>query len=503
MAPDDRSLERVNHWLLHELPALAPAWLMRQRWFGGKARSIARVEVDDILWLAAEPTSSAFVVLDVQYADEQHVARDRERYAIMVGIRDDPQACSTIGQLPWQPGLQVVEAAVDGPAIGALLRGWLGDSPIRGLRGGELVFGDATTRVRRLFGLEGPQTISALGLEQSNTSVRVGSTHVLKLFRRLEAGENPELEIGRFLTQTTFRAAPPLEGSIVYRDANGGACAVGALEGWIDNEGDGWSHVVARMEKGARAAGECDALAETLFGLGTTTADFHLALASDGRDESFAPELVTLSDRHLWREQVLAQAEKTFGLVTRHLAEWPDHVAALGRLLLGARPAVARHLRALDPAPDGETFHKVRIHGDFHLGQTLKTRDGFAVIDFEGQPAMPLAERRRKQCALRDVAGMMRSLEYAASLVRRRLPDVTHGVPVDRLREAFAEGYGSRALSQGATFLPATPAHTEALVALFELEKALYEVEYEMNNRPAWVPIPLSTLGRLLGGATS
>lgn len=493
---------RVNTWITQDFPALAAEWLPWQRWFGGKARTIDVVEVEDVIWLPLDTSPCALVVLIVHYAQADHPS-SRERYAMVMAITDDPNGCPTIARLTWQPGLRVVEATTEAPVLLALLRGLAIGAPLRGDRGGSIVYADATSSATQLLtaGTEGLPSVVPVGLEQSNTSVRVGSTHVFKLFRRLENGENPQLEIGRFLLRTAFRSAPALEGSLVYRGPGGDACALGALEGWVDNRGDGWSYVLARLEQSGHEPTAARELTENLRALGTTTADFHVALASDAHHDAFAPEPVTLLDVHAWLHQVLAQAERTFGLIDQHLTRWPESVAVFGRSLAGARQSAGRALGDIERTPL-EVFQKIRIHGDFHLGQTLKTPAGFSIIDFEGEPAKPLAERRQKHCALRDVAGMVRSLEYAAATVRARVPGATeHAFSVSTLREAFVDAYRSRARTLRVTFLPPTRDGVDRWLWFFELEKALYEVEYEVNNRPEWVPIPLQAVGRLLAAA--
>jgi trehalose synthase-fused probable maltokinase len=173
--------------------------------------------------------------------------------------------------------------------------------------------------------------------------------------------------------------------------------------------------------------------------------------------------------------------------------------ARLAAAVIAAGPGVVRRLPGALASPG---FDKIRIHGDFHLGQTLKTPAGFVIIDFEGEPSKPLVARRQKQCALRDVAGLLRSLDYAAAAARGVAgDDAPEIVPLDALREAFLTGYYAHASGRGVRFLPADAAARDDWTRLFELEKAFYEVEYELNNRPTWVHIPLGALARLLGAA--
>ena len=425
-----------------------------------------------------------------------------ERYALVVGIYDAARGCSTIGTIEWQPGLLAVEAGADGPAVLAVLHGFLTGEPLRGARGGLLTYADATDLAKLVVAPSGggPPAVKPVGLEQSNTSIRLGSSHVFKLFRRLDEGENPQLEIGRFLAGTNFRSAPKLEGSLTYRAPDGRTATLGLLEDWIANGGDGWSHVVAQLERAARDESGIDELAQDMLLLGTTTADCHAALASDPSSEAFAPEPVTPADVRIWRAGLLAQADRAMALIEQHHTRWSDEAAELGRSLLRGRVDVPQPVPGEDLGL-GQAFLKIRVHGDYHLGQTLKTAKGFALIDFEGEPARPLEDRRQKQCALKDVAGMMRSFEYATQTVVERMGSAP-GAPLSAsgLRAAFVEGYLGRARTCGATFLPSAPDAVASWIRFFELEKALYEVEYEVNNRPAWVHIPLRGITRIQEG---
>lgn len=502
-AEQAKHAERITAWLFMELPVVVPAWLPLQRWFGGKSRAIDRVKVEDVLWLSFEPLCCALVIIEVHYAEAgTPESRSRERYAMVVRISSDARGCSTIGRIEWQPGLQAVEAGADGPAVLAILQGFVSGEPVRGARGGLLTYGDATPAAKQAVTPGGgePSAVVQVGLEQSNTSSRLGSSHLFKLFRRLDEGENPQLEIGRFLAHTNFRSAPQLAGSLTYCAPNGHAATLGLLENWIANSGDGWRYVVAQLQRAAREGSGLEELGRDMFLLGTATADFHTALASDRSSEAFAPEPVTSADVHAWRSGLLAQADRAMALVERHHTRWSDEAEELGRSLLRGRVGLPKRLSGQDLGL-GQAFQKIRVHGDYHLGQTLKTTEGFALIDFEGEPAKSLEDRRQKHCALKDVAGMMRSFEYATRTAIERTGSAPGATPpVSVLREAFIEGYLARARTDGAVFLPSAPDSVASWIGFFELEKAFYEVEYEVNNRPAWVHIPLRGVMQILQG---
>lgn len=477
-------IAHVTDWIETQLPQLCPAWLPSQRWYGGKARTIERVAVADTVWIGPSPQRCAVVLIDVVYAGERGRA-GVERYAMVIGI-SDTAGPSAIGRLSHPPGRYVVEAACDPAAVLDLLVTMASSEGARGTRSGGTVRGhDVSQQTSRIIAeaADGRTEVRALGLEQSNTSVRVGRAHAFKLIRRIHAGEHPQLEIERFLTAAGFPSAPSLEGSLSYQ--LGSDCyAIAALEGWVDNAGDGWSYVVAALQ---HAATDAAALERDLFTLGATTAEFHATLAAGG-GAAFAPEPATEADFREWRERVTADGERLFTLIDQHHAQWPAAVAAIGRSLADARQQLSARVSGLGRGAG--PVRKIRVHGDFHLGQTLKTERGFTIIDFEGEPVKPLEERRRKHCALKDVAGMLRSLDYAVATARatdaRRMA----------MRRAFLDGYYSEPRIAG--ILPGR-VDSGGLLELFELEKALYEVDYELNNRPNWLEIPLRAVGRLVG----
>jgi maltose alpha-D-glucosyltransferase/alpha-amylase len=485
----------LDPWLETELPRLLPAFLPNQRWFSGKARSIQVVDVEDAVWLVDSPHRCALIVIGVGYADDA-----RERYAMVLAHVAEHAGLPVVGRLErFGSAGFVVEAATDPDAALALLHGFVSAQERRMLRGGTLRYGDADAAAARgLARTAESRTIDPLGTEQSNTSLRLDRTLVFKLFRRIEQGENPDVEVGRYLTtRTTFRAMPMLRGSLTYMSARGESSTLGVLQDWIESEGDGWSHVVSRLRRSG-AGTRLDSLPRDLRAMGAITADLHAALATHTADPAFAPEPVATSDVQTWLASLRTRAARTFDLVERTIDTWGDDARALGESLLAIRP----HAPALaEPPPSARGFQKIRIHGDYHLGQILRTRDGFTVLDFEGEPTRPLAERRLKQCALKDVAGMVRSFDYAVEAAREQDSNAGEDtLSSQALRESFLDAYVAAAFAHGAAFLPSDRRIIDAWVDFFEIGKALYEVEYEINNRPAWVAIPLRGILRILSG---
>jgi trehalose synthase-fused probable maltokinase len=309
-----------------------------------------------------------------------------------------------------------------------------------------------------------------LAVEQSNSAAVLGDRLFLKIYRLLEPGTNPEVEVSAFLTSAGFPHSPALAGAITYLPREGEPCVAGMLQAFLPARGDGWRWFLARLGSGPDGAAEAVGDATQIGGI---TAELHAALASRPDAPGFPTRLATLEELAGWRASAEAQLEGAIEAVSG------DARARLEALA----PAIAERLAAIQ---DAGTARASRIHGDYHLGQLLRTGGGFAVIDFEGEPARPLAERRQPASPLRDVAGMLRSLDYAARTAQRGgavgfEPDAWLG----EAREAFLSGYGG------------LPLGGERPLAAFELEKACYEVRYEANNRPEWIWLPLAALERL------
>jgi trehalose synthase-fused probable maltokinase len=331
-----------------------------------------------------------------------------------------------------------------------------------------------------------------LAVEQSNTAVIYSGRLFLKLFRRLDAGINPDAEISRFLSERQgFAYVPPYAGELSAR-LGGDIYPLGLMLGCVENRGDAWSWALARLAE-FYAGGDTDETMRRIGQLGRHTAEMHCALASGVDEPAFSPEPLTRADFDKLAASVTARLDALIPtLGSRETAG--DTLA--GEVLLQEAPirgSIAR-LRAV-PAGAAKTRH----HGDYHLGQVLDTGSDWMIIDFEGEPTRSLAERREKRSPLRDVAGMLRSFHYAAhaacpegdSDARKRAEGWT-----DAASDAFLESYLES--SKGAVFLPAEPADQISLLRAYVLEKALYEVDYELNNRPAWLPIPLRGLLRAI-----
>lgn len=488
------STQEATSWLLEYVPRAAPSWLHRQRWFGGKAHPVASVDVEDIFWLPEGDPLAALVSILVRPGPAPECSS--QRYVLLLGCCGEP-ATEPLGYFAGRP---IADMAAQQTVLLALLSGLSTAATVPGVRGGRLAFADSSAHSRRLVAADGrgAPTVTPIGADQSNTSARVGSAHVFKLFRRLDVGQHPEIEIGRFLRRAGFRHVPPLEGSITCELAGGGVGAIGALEGWIENTGDGWRDLVTGLDRTVCDVPALDEVAGRVSVLGALTAEFHLAMASDAEDPAFAPELVTVDDHHAWQAAVHGQLGRALAMIKSQAGTWPEPAASLGQGILALQRRLAERVRRLGPPATDSHCAKIRIHGDFHLGQTLRTDGGFAIIDFEGEPSKPLTERRRKHSALKDVAGMLRSFDYAVATVRTGSTETAWAAVVDRLRTTFVDAYRARASAGDASFLPATRHAVDAWIRFFEFDKALYEVEYEASHRPSWVHIPLAAVAQQL-----
>jgi maltose alpha-D-glucosyltransferase/alpha-amylase len=330
----------------------------------------------------------------------------------------------------------------------------------------------------------------------------------LKFYRRLQSGVNPELEVGRYLTEVVrFPNIVPVAGAAEYRDTEGTPVTLALLQAFVMNQGDGWEYTVNYLTRFLEERRTSSAIAEDVHGLylelmktlATRTAELHRALATPTDDRAFSPERIEEEDIAGWRLNLRKEAETTLDLVAERAAQLPSGVVTDAQLLLSRREVLLKRIDAAVPkAPRGV---KIRHHGDYHLGQVLLKRNDFIIVDFEGEPGRPLAERRVKHSPLRDVAGMLRSFAYArrAAMQRCTVQTTDDCSRFDSLldkweadvRQVFISTYDSIAQPAG---LYRTLEEIQPLLTLFEVEKALYETRYELNNRPDWAGIPLRSL---------
>jgi maltose alpha-D-glucosyltransferase/alpha-amylase len=348
------------------------------------------------------------------------------------------------------------------------------------------------------------QPIRCGSSDQSNSAVVFGSQLFLKVFRKLEAGLNPDHEIAQFLTnRTSFTRLPRVAGAIEYRTPGGEAITLAVLQAWVPNQGNAWEAMLADLKR-VLAGG--DFHEDDLIRLGQRTAEMHNALASCMDLAEFSPEAMTSHDIDRLVARLQHRAKKILTSVEELLQSDTTKSKAVNRdkltQLLKLAPAIDEVAERIKNSP---LAAKTRVHGDYHLGQVLCQDHDFIILDFEGEPARPLAERRAKDCPLRDVAGMIRSFSYAAHVglldyAKPQAPTPEQKqIAVEwrrKCEEFFWRSYLQTAAD--AIFLPADEQATRTLLDFYIVEKALYELGYEVNNRPDWVEIPLVGILELL-----
>ena len=423
-------------------------YVTEQRWYGSKSRTVSHSQVLDTVTLHSTDPEYALALVEIRFDTGAH-----DIYQLLVSCSDGE---------PQLDGLQ-------DPALAREL--------VHAIRGSLTLQGeDGVVEFRALEGFAGlgreMQSARSVGAEQSNTSIVFDDELILKVFRRLEPGINPELEVLRFLTEHGFANIAALGGWYAY---SGGptAATLGILQEFVQGGRDGW-------ELGLEEIGSApDEFLSRLRRLGEVTGEMHTVLASEANDPAFCPETPSVEALGLLTATVDEEIERVF----LELPEEEESVAPL----VGRGEEVREQLRLLTHA--GSAGKAIRTHGDYHLGQTMWADDDWVILDFEGEPARSLAERRRKRSPLRDVAGMLRSFAYLAISA--------DGSPEweEQARSTFLGGYLD---TVDQSLLPSGQAAIDRMLAVYELEKAVYELRYEIDNRPDWVSIPVAGIQRLI-----
>ncbi len=504
------------------LRIVLPAFLARQRWFAAKGDRIDRVAIGwQTLW--KEEWLLTSVQVDLHHAGTQS-------YSVPLALRLEQDGAATPNVRPedvlarvsqdGQPGI-LYDAFADAAFCRFLLEAMAQQTqvPLTGTGAGRLKF-SSTSALARIAGDDLLHLPVHRGTAaSSNSTVLFGDRLFLKAYRRLAAGINPEVEIGRFLTELSpYQHIAPLAGALEFHDGAGTSTALMMLQGCVANQGDAWTRTLDRLCASLKDCVQADADGQQseaideadmrrLATLGRRTGELHCALAATTGDPAFDPEPIHDADLQQWTRQVGAEAAQSLDQLERGLARLPESQQPRARALLAARPAVLARIQALRPAAVEAVV--TRYHGDYHLGQVLVVGDDFILIDFEGEPSRTLKERRSKHSPLRDVAGMLRSFSYAANSALGQLAAGQANGAADtgvlaalakdwerRARTAFLTGY--REAVQACPAYPGDARAAASLLELFVLEKAFYELRYELDNRPDWVHVPLSGLSELL-----
>ncbi|MBI1257157.1 MAG: maltose alpha-D-glucosyltransferase [Chloroflexi bacterium] len=513
-------------------------YVRERRWFQSKAKTFRTLRIDDILPISG--ADAYLLLLKVSYQ-----GNDDEMYMLPLGFAPDDQAdqmrykqpsaviCDLLVQNNDQQTSGILFDAISDPKTCEMLLNIINrQHHLKGEKGS--LIARATRKLKEVWDTESVGQATVLGYEQSNTSIRFGERMIFKLVRKVAEGVNPELEIGRFLVGTEV-SVPPLLGSLEYKSSEGEPMTLGVLQGYMVNQGDAWRYTLGWLGRYLEhalmhsqdsdqvmpdlpntslirlAQEELPEQVQQVIGdyledakiLGQRTAEMHVALASGASNEAFKPEPFSkLYQRSLYQSMrnlnngVFSQLRSQQHTAAKPLTELIEQTLALEPLILEAFMSVSEtKLSGM----------RTRVHSDFHLGQVLRCGSDFMIIDFEGEPARSLSERRLKRSPLSDVAGMLRSFHYAAysalpgygvqSFCREE--DFAALEPWARFWQiwtsvAFLKSYMETAAP--ANLLPHSIDELELLLRLFTLEKAVYEIGYELNNRPGWLKVPIQAV---------
>jgi trehalose synthase-fused probable maltokinase len=444
-------------------------WVQHQRWYASKARSVTGIEIVESITLREDPLL-LLTLVQTRFATGTH-----ELYQLPLAIRP-PSGIARGDSISHTDDWALYDALAEPGQAHELLRRIAATDEIE-TEDGHFSFHPFESAENLVEVSE----VRVMGVEQSNSSLVFDEHTVLKVFRKLEPGVNPELEVLRFLTYRGFPNIAPLHGWYEY-EGQAFAATLGVAQAFIPDAVGGWELALDEI------ATAPDTFLERLGGLGTVTGQLHTALASDATDPAFSPEEPSQEALGLLTATVDEDIERIF-------LRLPDDDPRL-EPIAGRGQDVRERLASR--AQIGVTGRVIRTHGDYHLGQTLHTPRGWVIIDFEGEPARTLPERRQKRSPLRDVAGMLRSFAYVTSAVEILRSQTAPADFEQRARERFLGAYFAAVDS---TLMPSGEAAITNMLSIYELEKAIYELRYELNNRPDWTPIPVAGIARLLESA--
>ena len=471
-----------------------PRFIEQQRWYAQKGEPVGRAEIKDhLVW---DVGAISWLLTFINVKETLHFL------PLALGWEDDEEhvralSATAIARVRQQANVGVMADAIADEAFSRHVVKAIGDSRTLKTAHGTLRFAPTSAFPQIAGGEVATLTLGALHMQSTNTSVTLGERLFLKCYRRLRPGLHPELEVGRYLTEVArFKNCVPLAGSVEYQ-GSGEAATLALLQAFIPNQGDAWSYTLGYLERFIelqRPEEGHGAFITLIQTLATRTAELHRAFAMKSGLPAFEPEPLTAQDVDGWRARVREEAAETLRLIEKNEK---------------AKPLLAHKARILSfidacKAPARPTL-KTRHHGDYHLGQVLLSNNDFLIIDFEGEPSRPLAESRRKHTPLRDVAGMLRSFSYARGSTQMREkaePGADKLAPAlqaweAQTRAAFIKAYAAAGARSG---IYESFDDVRGLMQLAEMEKVLYELRYEMSNRPDWIHIPVQGLLAVLEG---
>jgi maltose alpha-D-glucosyltransferase/alpha-amylase len=493
-----------------------PAFLRDRRWFAGKAHGVETAKLDALIPVEREGLSACLALVRVASA-----RGDTSVYQLPLTLqwtRPDrldpsmaPNVLAAIRRGPREGSL--VDATADKGAITLLLNA-VHDS--QAIEEGDRRIEFTPTRAFKDAPQPTVENVTALNREQSNTTVIADRDYVIKVLRKVNQGIHPEIEMGRFLIeQTTFRNVPDMLGSAELVEGEARS-ALAVVHRFVENQGDAWTVTVAFLDRfiddqrvlSATAANpeedpELTSYLQRIRQIGRRTGEFQTALASRPDIADFAPEPIKPEDIAAWTERLLERAGHVLHLLNSKRSSLDESVLGQVDQLLQVRGAIDAHIRML--LPGSANAVKARHHGDFHLGQVLIVKDDAFILDLEGEPGRSLEERRQKVPAARDIAGMLRSIDYSTTAALANAINVTAEereilrpkLAIWRQR-AMEEFWHACRQTADAALWPADAAEARNLLEFFLLEKAFYEMEYELMNRPAWLHVPVEGTLRIL-----
>jgi maltose alpha-D-glucosyltransferase/alpha-amylase len=476
------------------------AFLQKQRWFAAKSAAPSAARLSSIVIAPWGAGAFAFATAIVTAADGEHVYQ--VPLATRASVPSDVPPNAIVSNSPVALYDAVYDADFRAGLVNALAAG--------ATASGEDATWFAEPAHPERFSVPDTVTTRLGSAEQSTTSIIIDDFAILKLFRTLKAGIHPDVEVPRFLrTRAGFANTPALLASMRLDDASGSATS-GMVQTFLTGSSDAWTYALSKGKSYFVAGNEpFNWFPGDAKRLGTVTREMHDALASDEADPAFAPEPATHEDLDRWTSRVTTSIRDSLALLEAQLQapRFPAQRVAEGKALVSRRDHFTAWIEEIADALGDDLGMLTRVHGDYHLGQLLRTSAGdFSIIDFEGEPSRTLDERREKTSPLRDVAGMLRSFAYAAARlamsVEQSLDMPTRELRSARwerdVRAAFLAGYLENVDDDAPGVLPEDAEHVHMLIALFEAEKAFYELAYELNNRPDWAWIPMRGISKLL-----
>jgi len=518
---------------------ILPHYIVKCRWFGGKARKIRKIRIIEDIAIGKRPFISHLIFLRIIYIEGL-----ADTYLLPISFLHGEEADKMIENSPHMVILRIRTGETEGIIFDSvynenfrknILSVIMNRDTLKGTQGQLFAY---PGKILKSMGGKTLllETSQVLKTEQSNTSLLYGNKLYLKLFRRIDEGINPDLEIGRFLTEKACcDHVSPFAGALEYRIPKTDPVIIGMLQAFVENQGDAWTYTVDAIERYLERAfsksreiqelpearlslldihfHDIPTILQELIGgdyldraslLGKRTAELHLALSSDKELRSFSPEPFSMLYQRSRFQSMQTLTKRVFGQLKTNLNHFSDDVKEDALMILEREKVIIDFFKAF--LKKKMVTMKIRIHGDYHLGQVLYTGNDFVIIDFEGEPARSLSERRLKKSPLVDIAGMIRSFHYAAyySLFHLALKDLKDTNELQKWADLwyfYVSGIYVNSYIETVrlgNLLPEDHEELELLLKLFLLEKVVYEIGYELNNRPDWITIPFRGLKHLL-----